>query len=68
MPRVGFEPTIPAFERAKTVHSLDRAATVIGNSSDCLTHVVMWFDADSYSVFASCRTKHEFGSLIVLLL
>jgi hypothetical protein len=30
MPRVGFEPKIPAFERAKTVHALDRAATVIG--------------------------------------
>jgi hypothetical protein len=29
MPRVGFEPTIPVFERAKTVHTLDRAATVI---------------------------------------
>jgi hypothetical protein len=27
---VGFEPTFPAFERAKTVHALDRAATVIG--------------------------------------
>jgi hypothetical protein len=30
MPWVGFEPTIPAFERAKTVHASDRAATVIG--------------------------------------
>jgi hypothetical protein len=30
MPSVGFEPTIPAFERAKTVHALDRAATVMG--------------------------------------
>jgi hypothetical protein len=30
MPRVGFEPKIPVFERAKTVHALDRAATVIG--------------------------------------
>jgi hypothetical protein len=30
VPRVGFEPTIPAFERAQTVHALDRAATVIG--------------------------------------
>jgi hypothetical protein len=29
MPWVGFEPTIPAFERAKTLHVLDRAATVI---------------------------------------
>jgi hypothetical protein len=32
MPWVGFEPTIPSFERAKTVHALDGAATVIGLS------------------------------------
>jgi hypothetical protein len=31
MPLVGFEPTKPVSERAKTVHDLDRAATVIGN-------------------------------------
>jgi hypothetical protein len=30
MPQVGFEPTIPEFQRAKTVHALDVAATVIG--------------------------------------
>jgi hypothetical protein len=30
MPLVGFEPTIPALERAKTVHALELAATVIG--------------------------------------
>jgi hypothetical protein len=30
MPQVGFEPTIPAFERAKTVHTLERAATAMG--------------------------------------
>jgi hypothetical protein len=30
MPRVVFEPTIPVFERVKTVHALDRAPTVIG--------------------------------------
>jgi hypothetical protein len=30
MPRVGFEPTIPVFERAKTIHALDRAVTDIG--------------------------------------
>jgi hypothetical protein len=28
-PWVGFEPTIPGFERAKAVYALDRAATVI---------------------------------------
>jgi hypothetical protein len=30
MPLVEFEPTIPVFERAKTVHVLDPAVTVIG--------------------------------------
>jgi hypothetical protein len=30
MPQVELEPMIPVFERAKTVHVLDRAATVIG--------------------------------------
>jgi hypothetical protein len=29
MPRVGFELTIPAFERAKPIHALDSADTVI---------------------------------------
>jgi hypothetical protein len=27
---MGFEPTMPLFERAKTFHALDRAATVTG--------------------------------------
>jgi hypothetical protein len=27
---MGFEPTIPVFQRAKVVHDLDRAAIVIG--------------------------------------
>jgi hypothetical protein len=30
MPRVGFEPTIPAPKRAKTVHVLDHSATATG--------------------------------------
>jgi hypothetical protein len=32
MPQVGFELMIPVFERAKTVHALDRAASVIGSN------------------------------------
>jgi hypothetical protein len=32
MDQVEFEPTIAVFERAKTVHALDRVATVIGTS------------------------------------
>jgi hypothetical protein len=31
MPWLGFEPTIPASERAKTVHALDCSATVTGS-------------------------------------
>jgi hypothetical protein len=31
MPGMGFEPTIPAFERAKVFHTSDRAATVVGS-------------------------------------
>jgi hypothetical protein len=34
MSQVGFEPTIPVCERAKTVHALERAATVIGYSEN----------------------------------
>jgi hypothetical protein len=40
MPQVGFESTIPAFERAKTIHALDRAATVIGNEDLRLYKIV----------------------------
>jgi hypothetical protein len=32
MPQVGFEPTIPVFKRAKTVHALDGEAIVIGTA------------------------------------
>jgi hypothetical protein len=37
VPCVGFEPTFPVFERAKTDHELDRAATAIGTISTFLT-------------------------------
>jgi hypothetical protein len=33
MPLVGFEPTIPAFERAKTFHASAHQATVIGGGT-----------------------------------
>jgi hypothetical protein len=33
MPRVGFETTIVVFDRAKTVHVVDRAAAVIGKGN-----------------------------------
>jgi hypothetical protein len=46
MPQAGFEPTIQAFERAKTLHALDRAATVIGhdeyNNHNYATLSLIW--------------------------
>lgn len=40
MPLVGFEPSIPAFERTKTVYSLDRAATVLEGGDGDLIEVL----------------------------
>jgi hypothetical protein len=39
MPLVGFEPTVPPFERVKTFHALDRVTAVIGQYS-ILTDIV----------------------------
>jgi hypothetical protein len=39
MLQVGYEPTIPVFEQAKTVHALDRAATM----TICLSMAVLSF-------------------------
>jgi hypothetical protein len=42
MPQVGFEPTIPVFEQAKTAHPLAREATVIDMlKSDASNFTVM---------------------------
>jgi hypothetical protein len=42
MPLVGFEPTNLAFERAKTFHVLDRAATVIGTLHLTLPNLILF--------------------------
>jgi hypothetical protein len=39
MPRMGFEPTIPILEQAKTVYALDRAPTVIGLKKTHMTYI-----------------------------
>jgi hypothetical protein len=44
---VGFEPTTPAFERAKTLRALDLAATVVGNVS---IYSALWFDDADFIV------------------
>jgi hypothetical protein len=42
---MGFEHTIPAFERAKTVHELDRAATVTGYLATSLSQIILPTDS-----------------------
>jgi hypothetical protein len=39
---VGFEPTIQAFERAKTVHASDGAATVTGSFTLSPGQIIEW--------------------------
>jgi hypothetical protein len=52
MPRVGPEPMIPVFERAKTVHALNRAAT----DRQRIIHTVITFQTGSSSAaFKSYR-------------
>jgi hypothetical protein len=57
---VGFETTISAFERAKTVHALDRAATVIGVPSKYFpihySIIILPFDA-TQSVLPTARLE-----------
>jgi hypothetical protein len=52
MPRVGFEPMIPACEQTKTVHALDCAVIVIGDISrltaaECQIYSLMDFTKNS---------------------
>jgi hypothetical protein len=60
MPLVGFEPTIPVFERAKTVHTLDCAATVIGFPLNSISKFV--FVMETQRVF--CGVGTEFLNII----
>jgi hypothetical protein len=51
MLRVGFEPTVSASARAKTVHALHRSATVTGRS--------MLYAADNYRVVKSRKKQNK---------
>jgi hypothetical protein len=53
---VGFEPRIPELEWKKTVHALDRAATVIDNEQITFQETVIliniiWKNIVKYSLF-----------------
>jgi hypothetical protein len=59
MPQVGFEPTIPVFERAKTVHALERAATVIGICSTYMPYICIMQTMKS-DPYALPQTEEQF--------
>jgi hypothetical protein len=66
MPRVGFEPTIPVFEGAKTVHALDRAVTVFGISEYTYSKFIPVNFADLISIdfqYTCCRHNPTFGNV-----
>jgi hypothetical protein len=55
MPQVGFEHTTTVFERAKTVHALDRSTNVIDG---CMLH------APHISFFLIDRCAHHNGRAV----
>jgi hypothetical protein len=59
MPYVGFEPTIPASERAKTVHALARSATVTGSCNTTAAKTEKFHTANSKS-----STEYDPGSVL----
>jgi hypothetical protein len=57
MPRVGFEHTIPAFKRGKTVHVVDRAATVFG-ITDIIIMKKFEIFCENYRNVTETRSEH----------
>jgi hypothetical protein len=67
MLRVGFEPTIPVVECAKTVHALDRGVTVIAESIPPLQCLITFY---SFHLLingstALCRALASFAVLLI---
>jgi hypothetical protein len=70
MSRVGFELTIPVFERADTVHASERVLTVIGVQKDRLQKCLLNFRID---IFSACgwylfHNMYEYINALVTLL
>jgi hypothetical protein len=71
-PRVGFKPTTPVFKRAKTVHVLDRAATVIGANGSYFESIPpVWpcnkifpWDLFNYYYFPFCSLAFQTVSIL----
>jgi hypothetical protein len=63
MPQVGFEYTIPVFERAKTAHALDREAAMIGSSRASRRLIWIW-ELEVHGSNPGC-TKRKKGEIFI---
>jgi hypothetical protein len=59
MPRVGSQTTIPAFERAKTVHGLDRAATMLGEEMHIQNKCFITANNSTHYKGKACKGKER---------
>jgi hypothetical protein len=68
-PQVGFESTVPVFERVKTVLVLNRTTTVIGNRLDLSIYLFIYLSTylSIYSSTALVDLSHFFSFLICTL-
>jgi hypothetical protein len=67
MPQVGFELTISVFERAKTVHDLDRSATVTDFFCVSITNfnmTLLYAFPVPFSSHVSSQNMDAFGFII----
>jgi hypothetical protein len=74
MPQVGFEHTIPVFDRAKMIHAIDCAATVVGLHCFCLNlrlfktnkHYNFVFNINNYiDIQYDLEIKFNFKSVVL---
>jgi hypothetical protein len=66
MPWVGFEPTIPVFERAKTVYASDCAAPVIGTTQHSWSANSFKFTPSIFKINVTSTLHNEFMWLYVI--
>jgi hypothetical protein len=57
MPRVEFEHTTPVFERAKTVHALARAATVVGKLHNYVDQIIKAEEEDETCLYCGVAPR-----------
>jgi hypothetical protein len=69
MPWLGFEPTIPASEQAKSVHALDGATTMTGEGRRLLEKIMKWGASKLVPIhpelFGTTGALHVMRSLVV---